>query len=308
MLGLGTMLILAGCLLYSVFNAMLFAFVYYRRQQMERMEASFTGTGPDPPMQLLEQQLQVLPINQKSLTHNTWLHEVAMRQICTNKKLVGVKQLKPDRGTGSGKAGGQHHANENPSPSPPPESLGPIRERDIFLRIRNLYGPFVDVKIVSRVFHENRKFDTPILVYRYDEESAQGEILDLVIKPSRDLLQASFAQIPVKADANLRRVFEPFVKEKEGKKWRLSKSGKGKGEARTSAGDEVSVVYKHQTSDEMEDETSENVCGICFDHYPNAILHPCKHRICVNCFNLLQVKSCPYCRKPIEKCNYELLI
>ncbi len=167
------MLILAGCLLYSVFNAMLFAFVYYRRKQMERMEATFTGTGPDPPQQLM-QQLRSLSID-KSLTHNAWLHEVAMRQICTSKELVGLKQLKEagPRAFASKNtrhlalAGAQHHS--------------PIRERDIFLRIRNLYGPFVDVQIVNRVFHENRKFDTPVLVYRYDEvtkpqvEAGQGQ-------------------------------------------------------------------------------------------------------------------------------------
>ena len=154
-------------------------------------------------------------------------------------------------------------------------------------RIRNLYGPFNDVKMVSRFFHQNRKFDTPILVYRYDQESAKGEILDLMTKPSEDFLNASFSQMTIKTDPALREAYKTVKDSKNN--------------------NEVSTVNKHQVMDEV-DETPDNTCGICFDHYPNAILHPCKHRICVNCHNHMYVKSCPYCRTPIEKCNYELII
>ena len=106
-----------------------------------------------------------------------------------------------------------------------------------------------------------------------------------MIRPSEDLLNASFGQISVKTESALREVYKPKEKKR----------------------DQISIVYKHQVSDEM-GETAENTCGICFDNYPNAILHPCGHRICVNCHNMLYVKSCPYCRTPIKKCNYELLV
>ena len=191
-----------------------------------------------------------------------------MKHLCTSSKLVGIKTLKPWLDGG-------------------PCNISP---GDILLRIRNLYGPFTDVKMVTRFFHRNRKFDTPVLVYRFDPESSKGEILDLMIKPNEDLLHANFEKMAVKTDKALVEAYKP-------KSPRKSKSGK----------DAVSIVYKHQMPDEM-DETQENTCGICFENYPNVILHPCKHRICVNCHNQMYVKSCPYCRGPIEKCQYELLI
>ena len=189
-----------------------------------------------------------------------------MKHLCNTNKLVGIKSTR-----------------DKPSGVQLPATT--ICPGDILLRIRNLYGPFTDVKMVTRFFHRNRKFDTPVLVYRYDPESCRGKILDLMIKPSTELSHLSFEKMAVKTH---KQVVEAY------------KSPKNKKNA-------VSVVYKHQVPDEM-DETPENTCGICFENYPNAILHPCGHRICVNCHNLLYVKSCPYCREPIKRCQYELLI
>ncbi|QDZ21006.1 RING-type domain-containing protein [Chloropicon primus] len=269
MIELGTMLILGGCLVYSLFNALFFVFVYYRRRQLEREDG--LSIAMHSPSNLLFQSVQsgfnfqVVPI-EKPLSHNAWLHQVAMKHLCTSNKLVGIKSIDPGLVCRAA-----------------PTTIQP---GDILLRIRNLHGPFTDLKMVTRFFHQNRKFDTPVLVYRFDQESCKGEILDLVIKPSTELLKATFEKMPVKTDKCLVDALKP-------------KAAKQK--------DEVYVLNKHQAPDEL-DENFENTCGICFENYPNAILHPCKHRICVNCHNQMYVKSCPYCREPIKRCQYELLI
>ena len=69
MMELGTMLILAGCLAYSIFNAMFFVFVYYRRRMLEREEGiSFTESAPPDLMFQSTPSLryQVVPIEKVS--------------------------------------------------------------------------------------------------------------------------------------------------------------------------------------------------------------------------------------------------
>ena len=100
MIELGTMLILGGCLVYSLFNALFFAFVYYRRRQLEREEGlALTEFDPHGDQHVHAHsagpgalKFQVVPI-ERPLSHNAWLHEVAMRHLCSSSKLVAVKTL-----------------------------------------------------------------------------------------------------------------------------------------------------------------------------------------------------------------------
>lgn len=43
------------------------------------------------------------------------------------------------------------------------------------------------------------------------------------------------------------------------------------------------------------------VCCICMSNEPDTVLDPCGHTVCLECFNKLKTKNCPYCREPIQK-------
>ena len=317
MIELGTMLILGGCLVYSLFNALFFAFVYYRRRQLEREEGlALTEFDPHGDQHVHAHsagpgalKFQVVPI-ERPLSHNAWLHEVAMRHLCSSSKLVAVKTL---HGHNKDNDGGVE--------------AGPIRQGDILLRIRNLYGPFTDAKLVTRFFHRNRKFDTPVLVYRYDQERAVGEVLDVVVKPGTEMGSATFEKMPVKTNRALSEAFNNRPKRQNRRMSRdLKERVFGGGAANTNTTDTDSSSNRASAAGQGDpchqhpcqhhrrrwsgcwSEDSGEECGICFENYPNAILHPCGHRICVNCHNNMYVKSCPYCREPIKRCQYELLV
>ena len=58
------MLILAGCLFYSIFNALFFVFVYYRRRRYAEEEELFSQ--PNSP-NLQVQRFQIVPLDKVSV-------------------------------------------------------------------------------------------------------------------------------------------------------------------------------------------------------------------------------------------------
>lgn len=41
-------------------------------------------------------------------------------------------------------------------------------------------------------------------------------------------------------------------------------------------------------------------CHICMQEKEMLIIKPCEHKICIECFNKLKNKICPFCREPIQ--------
>ena len=68
MLEVGTMLILVGCLFYSMFNALFFAFVYYRRRRLAIEEGEIFGEPGEihPPLQVQKGFKQIVPLDKVS--------------------------------------------------------------------------------------------------------------------------------------------------------------------------------------------------------------------------------------------------
>lgn len=61
-------------------------------------------------------------------------------------------------------------------------------------------------------------------------------------------------------------------------------------------------VFADPCRKEKEEYNDDTVCIICMDHVQDATLRPCGHsKYCKGCITKLVDKTCPECRKPINK-------
>ena len=45
---------------------------------------------------------------------------------------------------------------------------------------------------------------------------------------------------------------------------------------------------------------SNDECPVCYEQCKLSQMNPCKHKICLNCFNTMTVKCCPLCRQNVK--------
>lgn len=307
-MNLTTLLVIAGVIIYAVCNATMFALIYWKRRLLDSND----------PSSVLFHHFQVVPLP-KTLTHNNWLHDVAMRKLYGADKLVGVQAVSAKAKSSTSERlarffkrksapkdgdvacdAAAPHGKEDPCP---------LQEGDIILRIGHLFGPFTDMKIVDNALQENRRFQTQMLIYRTkgSDADASGDvedpcscsgctkpvILDLSVLPCKTMKRVELGYMSAQTP------------------WPLDWSNLNG--PRGHRGHSASKDWGSLCSDDSDaslqlSSDSKEVCGICLDAVPNAVLSPCNHKICIDCHNLLIRKSCPYCREPIVQTKYELLI